>query len=315
MLQRTLLAVLLTLPASQAWSIDNDAFNRLINEKRFQDALNLVNAQLNSQPKDVEALFLQARTLTRMGRTKEAIAAYKKLIDISPALPEPRNNLAVLHAQGGEYQSAEQALQSALNTNPTYAATHTNLSELYKTLASIAYNKALNLDSGKQKGSVPEPQLRTIDELSSYRAVEAADKRPARTEPAPKEKRSPAPPPAKSVNNAEKRGGEESVMGWARAWSQQDVDAYLDSYSADFIPPGGLSREAWSEQRRERLKNPGFIKVDIKELEIQPLSNQVASATFKQLYQSDRFSETTRKLLILRLDEGAWRIIQESEIR
>lgn len=104
-------------------------------------------------------------------------------------------------------------------------------------------------------------------------------------------------------------------MAWARAWSRQDVAAYLSSYSPAFIPPPGLDLDAWKEQRRERLKSPGFIKVQIEEMEIEPLSNRVASVSFKQRYRSDRFSETTHKLLLMRLEEGEWHIAQESEIR
>lgn len=320
MQQRILLASLLLSLTSPAWSIDRDEINKLISDKRYQEALSQINTQLGTQPKDVEALFLQAVTLTRLERNKEAIASYKKLIDAYPTLPEPRNNLAVLYARQGELQNAEQALQSALNTDPAYAAAHSNLSDLYKTLASIAYNKALNLDNGKQPAATTN-RLRLIDELRSYKPAPADTKgtttvvKPAK--PAPPAE--PAPQRPASTTEIETpvvlTNIEGSVRAWADAWSQQDVEGYLNSYSSAFIPPGNLSRTAWNEQRRERLKNPGFIKVEIEQLEIQPLSNQIASVTFKQRYQSDRFSETTRKLLLLRLDEGAWQIVQEAETR
>lgn len=325
MQQRLLLAALLLWFTSPAWPLEREEINKLIGEKRYQEALNQINAQLSTRPKDADALFLQAITLTRLERTKEAVASYKKLIDAYPNLPEPRNNLAVLYARLGELQSAEQALQSALNTDPTYAAAHDNLSDLYKTLASIAYNKALNLDNGKQPAAPLGRRLRLIDELRSNKTIPIEGKSPAtvaktvkaaaplKTAPEPL----PQPPGATTENEkaAALNDIERSVRGWANAWSQQDVAGYLNSYSAAFIPPGNIGRETWNEQRRDRIKSPGFIKIEIEQLEIQPLNSQVASITFKQRYQSDRFSENTRKLLLLQLEEGQWRIVQEAETR
>lgn len=315
MQQRLLLAALLLSLSSPAWVLERDEINRLLSEKRYQEALNQINTQLNSRPRDADALFLQAVTLSKLERNKEAIASYKKLIDAYPNLPEPRNNLAVLYARQGEFQTAEQALQSALNTDPNYATAHSNLSDIYKALASIAYNKALSLDGGKQSGPSPENQLRQIEELRSYRPapVEAKNPaKPARSAGAAKPAPAAAPENDKTVALNDVEG---SVMAWAKAWSQQEVEGYLNSYSSAFIPPGGVTRDTWSEQRRERIKNPGFIKIEIEQMEIQPLNSQVASVTFRQRYQSDRITETARKLLLLRLEEGRWRIVQEAETR
>jgi tetratricopeptide (TPR) repeat protein len=305
MQQRILLTALLLSFTSQAWPFDRDEIARLISDKRYQEALNQINAQLNTQPKDIDTLFLQAVTLSKLDRNKEAIAIYKKLIDAYPNLPEPRNNLAVLLARQGELQSAEQTLQSALNTDPTYATAHNNLSDLYKAQASIAYNKALNPDNGKQSSAIPETRLRLIDELRSYKPAKAVATTKTKTAVATTENEKPT--VAADI--------EGSVMAWAKAWSQQDVESYLNSYSATFTPPNNLARDQWNEQRRDRIKSPRFIKITIEQMKIEPLNSQAANVTFKQRYQSDRFSGTTRKLLLLNLEDGAWRIVQESETR
>lgn len=323
MQRRILLATLLLSLTSQVWPLDRDEITKLISEKRYQEALSQINVQLGTQPKDAEALFLQAVTLTKLGRDQEAITVYKKLIDAYPNLPEPRNNLAVLQARQGDLTIAEQALQSALNTDPNYATAHSNLSDLYKTLASIAYNKALNPDNGKQPSANSETRLRLLDELRSYKAasVEIKSAKSAKANTTAKTKAAAEATPQRPAATTESEKPvvladiESSVMTWAKAWSQQDVESYLNSYSTAFIPPGNLSRETWSEQRRDRIKNAGFIKISVEQMEIQPLNSQVASVTFKQRYQSDRLSETTRKLMLLRLDDGAWRIVQEAETR
>lgn len=319
MQRQILLTVLLLSLTGQAWSFDRDEINKLIGEKRYQEALNQINVQLNAQPKDAEALFLQAVTLSKLERNKEAIAVYKKLIDSYPNLPEPRNNLAVLQVRQGELQNSEQALQSALNTDPTYATVHNNLSDLYKALASIAYNKALNPGNGKQAAAIPETRLRLIDELRSYKPASAEIKTANSTTAAvtkiTSEKAPQRPVATKNEKPAVPADIEGSVIAWADAWSQQDTEDYLNSYSASFIPPGGITRETWNEQRRNRIKGPTFIKVDIEQMKIQPLNDQIASVTFKQRYRSDRLSSTTHKQLLLTLEDGAWRIVQESEIR
>ena len=38
---------------------------------------------------------------------------------------------------------------------------------------------------------------------------------------------------------------ESSLNNWAKAWSSQDVDLYLERYSDEFLPSKGLSREVW----------------------------------------------------------------------
>ena len=49
-------------------------------------------------------------------------------------------------------------------------------------------------------------------------------------------------------------GVESSLNNWAKAWSSQDVDLYLESYSDEFLPPKGLSFEKWRQERKIKLR-------------------------------------------------------------
>ena len=71
---------------------------------------------------------------------------FRALIEDYPELPEPYNNLAVLYAQRGEYESARVALETALRTAPDWAVAHENLGDIYARLAAAEYAQAAKLD-------------------------------------------------------------------------------------------------------------------------------------------------------------------------
>jgi tetratricopeptide (TPR) repeat protein len=59
-------------------------------------ALDRVNAQLNSNPKDLQAMFIRAVMLAEQNKRDEAIKAFTEITEKYPNLPEPFNNLAVI---------------------------------------------------------------------------------------------------------------------------------------------------------------------------------------------------------------------------
>jgi hypothetical protein len=88
-----------------------------------------------------------------MGQKKEAEALLKNTISRYPSSPEAYNNLAVLYSEQGDYGRAIETLLKAFSTHPTYAQVHQNLRELYSTVASQAYSRALNMD---EKQNAPQ---------------------------------------------------------------------------------------------------------------------------------------------------------------
>jgi len=102
---------------------------------------------------------------------------------------------------------------------------------------------------------------------------------------------------------------------WRRAWSAQNVDAYLALYVPGYRPAGGLSHEAWLRQRRERLHRPAWIDVQVRNIRLEQLRPGQVRVRFEQTYASNLFRDTVRKQIDwVRTDQG-WRIEREVVVR
>lgn len=317
-----LLAAAVTLPAQA----DTEQARKLLAEGRAGQALRVLDEQLAGSPQDAEARFLRGLALSRTGRRDEAIDTFKKLANDYPQLPEPYNNMAVIYAQQGDYEKARKALESALATHPSYATAHENLGDIYAALASASYSRALSLENS-DKGSARQ-KLRVLEQLSSTGTVTAsapqaseggADRLDERAEGAEPEEASAMAPPAQApaaASSASERATRErisaAVYDWAQTWQNQDLDAYLAAYAPDFQPAGGLSREAWEAQRRERVGSPERIRVRVRNPNITIVNDERARVTFEQEYESDTYSDVTNKVLDLRRSGDRWLILRET---
>lgn len=152
-------AVLFSVPAYADTSAD---VNGLIRAGQYPEALVKVDAGLVQTPRDKQLRFLKGVILTEQNKPNEAIAVFTKLTEDFPELPEPYNNLAVLFAGSGQYDKARAALEMAIKTNPTYATAHENLGDVYAKLASQAYDKALQLDSGNTAAKSKLTMIRSL---------------------------------------------------------------------------------------------------------------------------------------------------------
>ncbi len=313
----------------------NEEIQRMIQQGSFQKALVLAEEQLAINPDETQTLFLKGLILARMDRLKESAAVFIRLTEEHPELPEPYNNLAVIYAASGEYDKAEEALRQAINTHPSYATAHENLGDIYAKMASQAYNNALKLDSNNQETkeklsmiseliSAPEPvavarkteiQHPDAESLAQNNLKPAVASEKAEVEPEPTlAKFEPEPetilePPFDK--EAARREVKTAVNSWANAWSAKDVDRYVKSYSAKFVPPNKLSRSRWEAQRRVRLSKPRYIKVLLDNVRIEILSQDLALVRFVQTYQSDNYKDKVNKQLLLNKVDGVWLISKE----
>ena len=101
---------------------------------------------------------------------------------------------------------------------------------------------------------------------------------------------------------------------WARFWSEQRVDEFLDSYAADFELPPSLDQSAWRYERRTRLLSPLFIRVIVDDLVVEVRSDDLAIASFSQAYQSDTYSDEVRKSLTWGRVGESWKILVEATL-
>jgi tetratricopeptide (TPR) repeat protein len=268
-------------------------------------ALDHANRYLAKNPKDAQARFLKGLILADQGKTDDAITIFTGLTEDYPELPEPYNNLAVLYASQSKYDAAKNALEMAIRTHPSYATAHENLGDLYAKMASIAYDKALSIDS---KNATAQTKLALIkDMMGATPARKAAAAKPVV---AAKPAAAAAPDSKPTASNKPTPGVENAIANWAQAWSKRDVDAYLAAYASDFAA-SGMTRAAWEAQRRARITTPTSIDVKISDLKVEQ-QGDIASATFRQTYRSDRLTSTVTKTLKLALQGGQWRIVGET---
>ncbi|TCP18311.1 tetratricopeptide repeat protein [Simplicispira metamorpha] len=160
-----LLALTALLGASAAHANEYGDIAQLLRTGKAAEALAKADQLLVAKPRDPQLRFLRGVALTEAGKPTEAIAAFSKLTQDYPELPEPYNNLAVLYASQNQFDKARAALEMAIRTNPSYATAHENLGDVYARLASQAYNKALQLDA--TQAATVQPKLGLIRDLVS----------------------------------------------------------------------------------------------------------------------------------------------------
>lgn len=299
-------------------------------------AMERINNHINANPNDVQALFMRGVMLAEQGKKDDAIKTFADITQRFPALPEPYNNLAVLYADQGQFDKAKQALENAIKTHPSYATAHENLGDIYAKMASEAYGKALQLDTGNAR---TQNKLLLIKDLFSANGKVnlAAGAKPAHintmTLPASPagtqitSAQAPNKPEQPKAGNEKNEAGAESenrhpesqasenvinaVHKWASAWSSKNVEAYLDTYADSFKAPDGQSRKEWEKTRRERINKPGKIEVSISNINVHIDDSKHAKASFKQSYRSGSLAQKTSKTLMLVLTNGKWLIEQE----
>jgi tetratricopeptide (TPR) repeat protein len=324
--------MLLLVMCSPVLADDYDDAVRLHKQGKTAAALKKVDAAIAANANDARSRFLKGLILTEQGNTKGAIDVFTSLTSDYPELPEPYNNLAVLYAGEGQYDKARESLEMAIRTHPSYAVAHENLGDVYAKMASEAYDKALSLDRGNKTA---QTKLSLIGELFTAAAplenVPAAaapseppaaaapvsgkptPEKPAPEKPAPAvaaaPPANPATPPAQP-QMSQRPAVIAAVGNWAKAWSDQDVDAYLSHYAADFMT-GRQSRSEWEQQRRARLTRPKFIMVAIDEPVVSFSGEDSANVRFLQHYQSDTIDSKGYKTLTLGKSDGRWLIVKE----
>ncbi len=131
--------------------------------------------------------------------------------------------------------------------------------------------------------------------------------------------RAPAPPEAEAgqsgaAEEPELESPDDFLQRWAQAWSAQNVDRYLSFYAAQFIPPGGRTRQQWESQRHQRLTAPKKIVVSLDEIKVIPQADEKVRIEAVQSYQSNVMSDKTRKIFDLVREQDSWKIVRERSL-
>lgn len=331
-------ACALAIFAMSAHATDVDDVNALLKAGKQAQALTKVEQSIAAKPRDPQLRFLKGVIQTELGKQQDAIGTFTSLTQEYPELPEPYNNLAVLHASGGQFDKARAALEMAIRTNPSYSTAHENLGDIYANLASQAYSKALQLGGST---TTLQPKLTLIRELFAPggKGINPAAAKPVAATPAaapavvapaaaavvapavkpaapvittaPAASAVPAAPAAtKAANNSDK-DVEQAVQAWAKAWSSKDMNGYLGAYAKNFTTPKNQARSAWEEERRARIVGKSRISVKVSDV-VTKTSGNTATVKFRQTYDADALQTSSRKTLELTKVGDRWLIVKES---
>jgi Flp pilus assembly protein TadD len=137
---------------------------RLADAGQTEQALRLVEQSMTTRPADAPLQFFQGVLLADLGRSDEAMAIFERLSQNYPELPDPLNNLAVLHAARGELDAATELLKRALRNAPGHRSARENLGDVYLRMAIREWTAA-------QGGALPQRAL--TRKLEMARGIEA----------------------------------------------------------------------------------------------------------------------------------------------
>ncbi len=102
----------------------------------------------------------------------------------------------------------------------------------------------------------------------------------------------------------------EMLQAWVKAWSSKDADQYGACYADDFNSQG-MSRDAWIAYKKQLNRKYSYIRVSMDNLRITK-SGDDRIALFTQNYQSEAFKTLGTKQLILKRENGQWKIFRET---
>lgn len=344
-MRRYLLLASLWLAPTAVWAV-SPAVQQALAEGRYGEALEHIEQRLQQQPRDAQARFLQGLALTMLERLDQASQVFAELARDYPQYPEPANNLAVLQARRGQLELAERTLRRLLGQHPDYASAHENLGDVLTAQAEAAYRRAAELDSAD---TTLHSKLRLLGELNALpQERREADRGPAQPAPAvvrpsppqPTTLRRAAPaaattaPVATSTPAPASRAPAESaptgtataptaadvrlpadvaaaLEAWREAWERGDVDAYLDAYAQEFVPPRELDRVSWAAQRRDRVRPERNAQIRFAPLRVERLGAERWRIDARQDYRARNYADSVIKRLILVREGETWRIGRE----
>ena len=118
--------------------------------------------------------------------------------------------------------------------------------------------------------------------------------------------------PASSPDGANYAEVRQALQNWRTAWTQRNVDVYLQFYAPTFVPSTGGDREAWKEKRKTALTRASDITVEVADLTVTLNDATHATMVFKQTYRSASYRDVVTKTLQWVKLGDRWLIVRES---
>lgn len=311
--RKTTLALAIAVATAGVAQADLESARQSLAANDLQSAITDLDGVLKQSPKNAEARFLKGLALARSGDTAGALKVFNSLVEDEPKMAEAWNNLGVLRARNGDLVSARDALQQATTIDPQHGPAQENLGDIYVALARNAYSRAGELESDNAIARAKSQQLSAFigSGQNGGQSASQANASSSGSEAA-------ATPPSVPNVTRDSTGQasldtstpEAALQSWARAWSAQDVNAYLAMYSNQFVPDDGSARAAWAAERRERVSAPSSINVSISDVQVSRRGDQ-ALVRFNQRYRSNTYQDQESKALLMSESGDGWQILRE----
>lgn len=101
-----------------------------------------------------------------------------------------------------------------------------------------------------------------------------------------------------------------TLESWAKSWANRSYADYAALYATNFQPSDASGKEAWFKRKQALMEKTNFIQVELKVSTIR-FSGEKATVLLTQRYKSDRYTDTSRKELVLTAEDGNWKILRE----
>ena len=103
------------------------------------------------------------------------------------------------------------------------------------------------------------------------------------------------------------------VSQWAISWSKMDYISYTGFYQNNFSPKSWITHENWLAERKKRL-NKDYIKVQVLDIQVESIDDSKVNVFFNQIYESNTYSDKTRKQLVFHKIHNEWKIVKEETL-
>jgi len=208
--------------------------------------------------------------------------------------------------------TASQMLVSAINTRISYAIAYANLSQVYKSIASEAYRRAIS-QSTEPVEYTRDIKLTAItwldiqDTGTAPQIASLAESKPVQNEQLAKDIAT-----TQTVVNAANENTLliEKVRNWALAWGSKDFDNYRESYADDYRDKFKTHAQ-WVKYRQGRILRPGDIKIEVSDFTVRQRGANRASVNFTQAFSSPSYSDRVIKRLDFQRVDSQWKIATE----
>lgn len=239
---------------------------------------------------------------------EKARDAYRQQFDIGQ-----RSLLDLLNAENELYTAKRAYANAEADLQLAYARTQAATNSLVSTLGlsrtddgtgDLAANWQAADDAAQRCPSTTVAVSATTKEELDARAARMA--MPAAAAPVPAPAVTPQPvAPAAAVQTVEQR-----LRDWVAAWMAKDVEKYMTFYAKEFAP-ARMSSAKWISERRRLVGKKGPIDIRVEDVKAQAQGPYVVTS-FKQVYNSQDFKDSTLKTLTWRPINGEWVIFKES---